>query len=177
MVVWNDERWLFGASQFQPPSSSCSPRSRLARASFGFLKYEPMPKNSAVDTRLGFAVKIRPVVQPLEDEPLVDPVDHFAGLPAGGVETEVHQDGETVEGNKQVPVVLRQIGSPPTRGPAPVAGSSLAGEEVWSPQPSVATRERSAANVLGAPVRSLITCQRMDGSESRSHLMCAGRSA
>jgi hypothetical protein len=25
-VVWNEERRLLGASQFQPPSSSCSPR-------------------------------------------------------------------------------------------------------------------------------------------------------
>ena len=52
MVVWNEERRLGGrfgdrkghASQFQPPSSSCSPRSCLASASFGFLKYEPMPR-------------------------------------------------------------------------------------------------------------------------------------
>src|ERR1700726_4318600 len=44
MVVWNEERRLLGASQFQPPSSSCSPKSRLASASFGFLKYEPMPR-------------------------------------------------------------------------------------------------------------------------------------
>ena len=32
------------ASQFQPPSSSCSPRSCLASASFGSLKYAPMPR-------------------------------------------------------------------------------------------------------------------------------------
>ena len=32
------------ASQFQPPSSSCSPRSCLANVSLGFLKYEPMPR-------------------------------------------------------------------------------------------------------------------------------------
>src|SRR5262249_53884606 len=48
MVVWNEERLLFGrfaetstASQFQPPSSSCSRRSRRASASFGSLKYAP----------------------------------------------------------------------------------------------------------------------------------------
>src|SRR5258705_980188 len=52
MVVWNEERRLGGrfedkkghASQFQPPSSSCSPRSCLASASFGSLKYAPMPR-------------------------------------------------------------------------------------------------------------------------------------
>src|SRR5437899_316168 len=48
----------------------------------------------------------------------------------------------------------------------------------WAPQPSVAMRDRSAAIALGAsPVRSLMTCQRMAGSESRSHLRCAGRGA
>jgi Transposase len=37
---------------------------------------------------------------------------------------------------------------------------------------------RSAAIASGAsPVRSRMTCQRMAGSESRSHLMCAGRGA
>jgi hypothetical protein len=45
-------------------------------------------------------VKERPVVERLKHEPLVDAVDHFAGLLAGGVETEVLQDDESVEGNK-----------------------------------------------------------------------------
>ena len=44
IVVWKEERLLLGASQFQPPSSSCSPISRIARASFGSSKYAPMPK-------------------------------------------------------------------------------------------------------------------------------------
>ena len=35
IVVWNEGRVLFGASQFQPPSSSCSPRRRRARLSLG----------------------------------------------------------------------------------------------------------------------------------------------
>jgi hypothetical protein len=38
--------------------------------------------------------------------------------------------------------------------------------------------EHAALEQIGAsPVRSLMTCQRMAGSESRSHLMCAGRGA
>ena len=57
-------------------------------------------EDSAVDTGFCFAVKERPVVEPLKREPLVDAVDHFASLFAGGVEAEVHQDGETVEGDK-----------------------------------------------------------------------------
>ena len=52
MVVWNEERRLGGrlgdkkghASQFQPPSASCSRRSWPANASFGSLKYAPMPR-------------------------------------------------------------------------------------------------------------------------------------
>jgi len=105
---------------------------------------------------------------PLKHEPLVDAVDHFASLLAGGVETEILQDDESVEGDKQASVLLR---------PAPVASRRLEGEKLGSPA-SVATRDRSAAIALGAsPVRSLMTCQRMAGSESRSHLRCAGRGA
>src|SRR6266545_635746 len=49
---------------------------------------------------------------------------------------------------------------------APCRASSRA------PAPSVATRARSAATCsLGAPVRSRIACQRIEGSESSSHCM------
>jgi hypothetical protein len=79
-------------------------------------------EDSAVDARLRFAVKVRPVVERLKHEPLVDAVDHFASLLAGGVETEVNQGDETVEGNKI-----------PLRTAAPVAGRRLAGEKLGSP--------------------------------------------
>ena len=56
--------------------------------------------------------------------------------------------------------------APPQRPSAPCRASSRA------PQPSVATRARSAAtSSAGAPVRSRITCQRIEGSESSSHWM------
>jgi len=61
-------------------------------------------------------VKVRLVVELLKHQPLVDAVDHSASLLAGGVETEVLQDDETVEGNKV-----------PLRPAAPVAGKRLAG--------------------------------------------------
>src|SRR5262245_42976793 len=49
---------------------------------------------------------------------------------------------------------------------APCRASSRA------PAPSVATRARSAAtSSAGAPVRSRITCQRIEGSESSSHCL------
>src|ERR1700720_1715126 len=128
MVVWNEERRLGGcfgdkkghASQFQPPSSSCSPRSCLA--SVGLLEIRTKAEDSAVDAGLGFAVKVRPVVEPLKHEPLVDAVDHLASLLAGGVETDVLQSDETVEGNK---VPLPRV--------APVAGRRLGGEKLGCP--------------------------------------------
>ena len=86
-----------------------------------------MAEDSAVDAGLRFAVKERPVVERLKHEPLVDAVDHFASLLAGGVETEVLQDDESVEGNQQASVLLRQI------APAPVAGRRLEGEKLGSP--------------------------------------------
>src|SRR5207249_11670477 len=86
-----------------------------------FLEIRTDAEDSAVDAGLRFAVKVRPVVKPLKHEPLVDAVDHFASLLAGGVETEVLQDDETVEGNK---VPLR---------PAPAAGRRLQGEKCGSP--------------------------------------------
>src|SRR6266567_1893803 len=98
-----------------------------------FLEIRTKAEDSAVDAGLRFAVKERPVVQPLKHEPLVDAVDHFASFLAGGVETEVHQDNETVEGNKQASVLLRQIVSPPAGAPAPVASKRLAGEKLRSP--------------------------------------------
>ena len=87
-------------------------------------------ENSAVDAGLRFAMKERPVVEPLKYEPLVDAVDHFASLLAGGVEAEVLQDDESVEGNKQAPSFGKSLS---IRGTAPVAGGRLAGEKLGSP--------------------------------------------
>src|SRR6266403_6132921 len=88
----------------------------------GFLEIRTKAEDSAVDAGLGFAVKVRPVVEPLKHEPLVDAVDHFASLLAGGVETDVLQGDETVEGNK---VPLPRV--------APVAGRRLGGEKLGAP--------------------------------------------
>jgi len=86
-----------------------------------FLEIRTDAEDSAVDAGLRFAVKVRPVVVRLKHEPLVDAVDHSASLLAGGVETEVHQDDQTIEGN-EVPL-----------WPAPVAGRRLEGEKLGSP--------------------------------------------
>src|SRR5580692_12485088 len=79
-------------------------------------------EDSAVDAGLGFAVKERAVVERLEDEALVDAVEHAARLPAGGVETEVFEECETVKGNKV-----------PLWPAAPVAGGKLGGEKLGAP--------------------------------------------
>ena len=81
-------------------------------------------KDSAVDAGLRFAMKERPVVERLKYELLVDAADYFAGLLAGGVEAEVHQDDETVERNEQSSVFIR---------PTPVAGARLESEKLRSP--------------------------------------------
>src|SRR5215469_8555958 len=81
-------------------------------------------ENSAVDTGLGFAAKERPVVEGLKHEPLVDALDHFARLFAGGVEAEFHQDDKTVERSEQASVFIRA---------APVTGARLASEKSGSP--------------------------------------------
>ncbi len=64
-----------------------------------FFEIRTNAEDSAVDAGLRFAVKERAAVQPRKHEPLVDAVDHFASLLAGGVETEVHQDDESIESN------------------------------------------------------------------------------
>ena len=89
-------------------------------------------ENSAVDAGLRFAVKERPVVERLKHEPLVDAVDHFASLLAGGVETEVLQDDESVEGDKQAAVSFGKSSLHPGAA-APVAGGRLAGEKLGAP--------------------------------------------
>src|SRR5208283_5305448 len=103
MVVWNEERRLGGrfgdkkghASQFELLAEEL-----IGQCIVGFLEIRTKAEDSAVDAGLGFALKVRPIVEPLKHEPLVDAVDHFASLLAGGVETEVLQGDETVEGNK-----------------------------------------------------------------------------
>ena len=57
-------------------------------------------EDSAVDAGLRFPVKERAVVERLKHEPFIDAIDHFAGVLASGVKTEVHQHNETVEGDK-----------------------------------------------------------------------------
>jgi hypothetical protein len=65
-------------------------------------------EDSAVDAGFCFAVKERPFIELLEHEPFIDTGDHLASLLACGVETEVHQDNERIEGDK-VPLRPAQV--------------------------------------------------------------------
>src|SRR5438445_9084791 len=96
-------------------------------------------EDSSIDAGLRFAVKVRPIVERLKHEPLVDAVDHSASLLAGGVETEVLQDDETEEGNK---VPLR---------PAPVPGRRLMVEKSGSPAFGCDARPLGCNRVGGFP--------------------------
>src|SRR5262249_40541748 len=81
-------------------------------------------EDSAVDAGLRFAVKKAPVVVILKPEPALDAADHFAGIGARRIETEVLQDDQSVEGKEQAWAFLR---------PAPVAGTRLERENLRSP--------------------------------------------
>jgi hypothetical protein len=94
------------------------PGQRLVR----LLEIRADAEDSAVDAGLCFAAKVGPVVEWLKHQALLNAVDHFASLLAGGVETEVLQDDETVECNKV-----------PLRPATPVAGRRLAAEKLGSP--------------------------------------------
>ena len=66
IVVWNDERVLPGASQFQPPSSSCSLTRRRARVSSGRPNYAPtastppLMQGSSSPSKNGFPPGLHP---------------------------------------------------------------------------------------------------------------------
>jgi len=108
-----------------------------------FFEIRAKAEDSAVDAGLRLSVKKRPVVQPGKHEPLVDAVDHLAGLPARGVKAEVLQDDESVKGLKQPSVLIRA---------APVASGSLEGEKLGSPAFGCNARALGA-NRLGRRIR------------------------
>jgi hypothetical protein len=156
---------------------NCRPLGRCpsGQLTVRFFKIRADGEDSAADAGLGFAVKERPVVERLKHEPLVDPVDpqrivlssDFAGLLTRGIETEVHQNDETVEGNQQASVLLRS---------APVTGGRLEGEE-FGPPTFDCDAGALSRNRVGFFIGEVPHDLPADGRESRSHLMCAGRGA
>ena len=97
---------------------------------------------------------------------LADKADGSACLVALGIESQPAQELEDVE---RVGVVARP------RPAAPLAVGAWSASS-RAPQPSVATRARSAAMTsAGSSVRSRITCQRIEGSASSSQSMTTMR--
>lgn len=64
-----------------------------------FVEVRADSEDSPVDAGLRFTVKERKVVARLKYETFVDAIDHSACWLAGGVETEVRQHDETVQGS------------------------------------------------------------------------------
>ena len=95
----------------------------ICQSAVRFFEIRSEGENSAVDAGLRLAMKERAVVERLEDEPLVDAVDHFSGLFAGGVETKIHQNDESVEGNEPAPIIRAAL----------VASRRLQGQKLGSP--------------------------------------------
>lgn len=124
MVVWKGRTAAFG--RFAVPASvfELLAQELMGQCVVRLLEINAQGEDSAVDAGLGFALKETPVAMPLKDKMPVDALGHFARLLAGGVETEVHQDYETVEGDEQACVLFAA---------APFARGRLAGEESGSP--------------------------------------------
>ena len=95
MAVWNEQRRLFGCFAVPAAILELFVRELIGQRVVPFFEVRADAEDSAVDAGLGFAVKVGSVV-----EPLVDPIDHFASLLAGRVETEVLQDDQRVKRNK-----------------------------------------------------------------------------
>jgi hypothetical protein len=101
-AVLRARRWLYGTKsagfsdvslKVQPPRSSIRhPRVALRQGMIRFIEIRADSEDSAVDAGFRFAMKERPIANRLEYELLVDTLDHFAGLLAGRVEAELHQD-------------------------------------------------------------------------------------
>src|SRR6185503_12340783 len=162
MVVWNEPRVdPFSCSQFHPPSSICSPSSRSTSPRTSCRKYEPTETT-------------RPLMHGSTSPSKNGLLSHQCQVTLSRISAAARRasllDGSSPR-SRSHRSERRQVhsglsGSPPQRPLASWRASNRA------PQPSVATFAHSAAtSSFGASVRSRITCQRIEGSESSSHCM------
>ena len=170
IVVPNDDTVApFSTSQFQPPSGSCSPRSRSTSGVMSTPKYAP------VATTLPL---MHGSTSPSKNRLSAHGVSN-SGVPPGDV---LADEADRPAGPARSRDRARTAAGAPGRGtcrssPATTAVPAHRPSGAWSassraPQPSVATRDRSAATTsAGSCVRSRITCQRIAGSESSSQSM------
>ena len=159
IVVWYDERRLFGASQFQPPSSSCSPTRRCARLPDGRPKYAPsasappLMHGSTSPSKNGFAPNDSSHRKPASRRAIAD-------MTAGSLPS-------TPAARRSC--IMKSVGNQSGSSARCHAPSAPWQARTSAPIPACGTRARSAAIVAAdASVRSRIACQRMAGSESSS---------
>src|SRR4051794_1360167 len=164
IVVWNAERTEpRSASQFQPPSASCSLRSRSTSRSLRSPKYapsattRPLMHGSTSPSKKGESPNSGPQVTLSRTRSIAARVRALAGsTPKSRKNSSVyrldHQNGVAV--------------------PSPHWPSGRCRSSSHGPHPSEVTRDRSAATIsAGVSVRSRRTCQRIAGSASRSQSM------
>ena len=171
MLVPNDDTVEpFSTSQFQPPSGSCSPRSRSTSGVMSIPKYAPVettlplmhgstsPSKNPLSFHGGFHQAPSPQVTWSRTRPIA------AGLPLVGSRPSRRRSSRTWK------VSVRSCENAlPAHSPSGAWSASSR-----APQPSTATRARSAATTsAGSRVRSRITCQRIAGSASSSQSMTA----
>jgi hypothetical protein len=88
IVVWNDDRLLGGASQFQPPSSNCSWRSRSTSRSIARLaEAGTQGQDPPVYTGLDLALEEGRVVEFRPPGVIADEADRVPGSLARSVQT------------------------------------------------------------------------------------------
>src|SRR4030095_2075977 len=168
IVVLKDDRVEpLMASQFQPPSGSCSGSSRSTMPRTSWPKYAPtaptcpLIQGSTSPAKKGLPSHSRGP-QPFQVTPSRTSPTALRALSLAGSSPMSRSSIRTCI----VEFHPRFQATPPHRPSAHWRASS------WAPAPSVATRARSAAtSSVGASVRSRITCQRIEGSESSSHRM------
>jgi hypothetical protein len=173
-VVLNDDRLEpSGASQFQPPSDSCSASSRstrprvASRTTTSWPKYAPavatcpLMHGSSSPAKKGFPSH--------SGGPEPCHVTWSRTRPTAPRASALAGSSPRWRSSHRTCIVEfhpRFHAASPHRPSAPCMASSRA------PQPWVATLARSAAtSCAGAPVRSRFTCQRIEGSESSSQPM------
>ena len=128
------DRLLGGASQFQPPSSSCSPEQALQQPVDLGAEIGARPQDPPVDAGLGLPVEEGPAVELPPGDALPHEVERPADLRVRRIRAQLPQEGEGVVGRHPVVFLVvapmavgrleaEQPGAPTLRGDARPLGS------------------------------------------------------
>ena len=174
IVEWNEPGVAASSSQqFQPPSACCVARSVAAIGAAVLPEVRADRERDAVDARLALALEVElAVVVPAG----VVAHERDRALRLGRLRDRARTPRATAARSGSPSTRRRTAGSrrpsPAGRCRRPSSPSSPCSASSLAPQPSVATRARSAATSSAeASVRSRITCQRIAGSPSRRYAM------